>query len=403
MELQAGSPYFTYSYIDASGVDLTLCSAPGGPRQELMLRANYGGASHPEGSVAVEDGDLLIRHLSLSTAADIREYDNYRRAAMRQINVPDGSVTVDESGCLDTYSSSVWSSYDSSSGVLKIDSPAADDVHILAEELVVEGTYYAWSRGQENVRGDIISAPSIRFENCYVSITQTGGEGRDRFRTDPVCADPSKAEETQEDDGWDIDYYYVYDNVPQSSHPVPAFTDVSEDAWYYENVRYACQAGLMQGKSDDTFAPEDELTVAEAVKLACCIHQWERERRVSLTNGSPWYATYMDYALSNSIISEDLSARANEPITRQEHITLFGRAVTGELPEINNVADGAIPDVSMGGEAEQTIYEFYRAGILTGAEGGAFLPDSPIKRSEVCAVLTRIMDPDSRVSFALEA
>ena len=403
MELQASSPYFTYSYIDASGVDLTLCSAPGGPRQELTLRANYGGASHPEGSVAVEDGDLLIRNLYLSTAADIREYDNYRRAAMRQINVPDGSVTVDKDSYLSTYSSSVWNSYDSSSGVLTIDSPAADDVHILAKALIVEGTCSAWSLGQENVRGNIISAPSIRFENCYVSITQTGGERRGRFQSTPVCADPSKAVETQEDNGWNTDYYYVYDNMPQDSRPVPAFTDVAEDAWYYENVRYACQAGLMQGKSSTTFAPNDELTVAEAVKLACCIHQWEQERRVTLTNGSPWYATYMDYALEKGIIVEDLSARANEPITRQEYILMFDRAIPDELPEINTVEDGAIPDVNMGGGTEAIIYKFYRAGILTGGTGGAFLPDSPIKRSEVCAVLTRIMDPDSRVSFTLTA
>lgn len=392
---------FTYSYLHTTGVDLTLCSAASGSRQKLELRANYGGASHPEGNVVVEGGDLLIQNLYLSTMTDIRNYENYRQASMRQINVPNGSVTVDEKSHLSTYSSSVWSSRDD--GGVKFDAPAVSDIHVLADTLIVEGAYDAWSRGQENVKDAVISASSIRFGECYVTIDQTGGERRSRFQVTPEYGDASKVTETWEDVSGDRDYHYSYDNVPRAANDVPAFTDVSESAWYYDDVRYACQTGLMKGKSSVSFAPDDNLTVAEAVKLACCIRQWDEERRITLTNGSPWYASYMQFALDNGIIYEDLTVRANEPITRQEYILLFSNAIISDLEEINTVEPGAIPDATMGGRTEEVIYEFYRAGILTGAEGGAFVPDSLIKRSEVCAVLARILNPDNRVSFTLTA
>ena len=131
----------------------------------------------------MEGGDLLIQNLYLSTMTDIRNYENYRQASMRQINVPDGSVTVDERSHLSTYSSSVWSSRDD--GGLKFDAPAVSDIHVLADTLIVEGAYDAWSRGQENVKDAVISASSIRFGECYVTIDQTGGERRSRFQVTP--------------------------------------------------------------------------------------------------------------------------------------------------------------------------------------------------------------------------
>ncbi len=50
------------------------------------------------------------------------------------------------------------------------------------------------------------------------------------------------------------------------------FTDVAEDAWYADNVRAAYEYGLINGQSATRFAPDNSLTVAEAVKLAACLH-----------------------------------------------------------------------------------------------------------------------------------
>ena len=49
------------------------------------------------------------------------------------------------------------------------------------------------------------------------------------------------------------------------------------------------------------------------------------------------------------------------------------------------------------------IYEFYRAGILTGSDAkGTFHADSTIRRSEVSAILNRMYDVSVRQSIALK-
>lgn len=51
------------------------------------------------------------------------------------------------------------------------------------------------------------------------------------------------------------------------------FTDVKESDWFYKEVKNAVETGLINGKSETIYAPEDNLTYAEAVKLAACMHQ----------------------------------------------------------------------------------------------------------------------------------
>ncbi|MBE6913291.1 MAG: S-layer homology domain-containing protein, partial [Ruminococcaceae bacterium] len=45
------------------------------------------------------------------------------------------------------------------------------------------------------------------------------------------------------------------------------FVDVQPDAWYYEDVKYAVENGLINGKTENLFAPASSLTGSEAIKL----------------------------------------------------------------------------------------------------------------------------------------
>jgi len=185
------------------------------------------------------------------------------------------------------------------------------------------------------------------------------------------------------------------------------FTDVAEDAWYRKDVETAHKSGLINGKTETTFAPDDNMTVAEAVKLAACMHQLYHEKSVTLVNGEKlWYSTFMQYALDNKIIESDLTDRANERITRKEFVYIFHAALpVSEYIPINTVNDGKIPDVdpAVMGKYAPSIYTFYRAGILVGSDTlGTFNPESNIKRSEVAAILTRMFDITERKSIMLE-
>lgn len=188
------------------------------------------------------------------------------------------------------------------------------------------------------------------------------------------------------------------------------FTDVAESAWYYTWVKGAHRMGLINGKSETLYAPDAEMTWAEAVKLAACMHQLYHDGKVTLGNGEPWYKTYMEYCLTEQIITEgsadgipgysELMQYANEPITRAAYVFLFSRALPAEaFPAINVIPDNAIPDVPISDSIlDDSIYLFYRAGILNGVDTyGTFTPGTNIHRSDVAAILMRMMDPTNRV------
>lgn len=189
--------------------------------------------------------------------------------------------------------------------------------------------------------------------------------------------------------------------IPALAAPVP-FEDVPANAWYYQDVQTAYSTGLINGRSGTSFAPDANLTYAEAVKLAACMNQKYTTGSISLTNGSDnWYSTYVDYAKATRIISKDYIW--NAIATRAGYVEIFAHALPdAALTQKNAVADNAIPDVTITHPQAVEIYKLYRAGILAGNDSkGTFYPNSNIRRSEVAAILTRMMDSSARKSLSL--
>ena len=170
------------------------------------------------------------------------------------------------------------------------------------------------------------------------------------------------------------------------------FTDVAASAWYAENVRTAYELGLMVGSAGG-FHPSGNLTVTEALVLACRLHSIYYADGESFVQGTPWYLVYMDYADRHGI-SLPNDRNLNAPATRLEFAEILSAALPQEaLQEINSVPDGSIPDVA----DDPAVYRLYRAGILTGSdESGAFEPDKSIQRSAVAAIVTRMAVPELR-------
>ncbi|NWO25484.1 immunoglobulin domain-containing protein [Peptostreptococcaceae bacterium oral taxon 081] len=180
------------------------------------------------------------------------------------------------------------------------------------------------------------------------------------------------------------------------------FTDVSEKSWYYDDVKSAYESNLINGKKADKYAPDDNMTAAEAVKLAAAMHKLKNEGKVDFTSSKPWYKVYVDYAKEKNLITDDLDW--NKKITRAGYMQIFAQILTDEESKKNSVADGSIPDVPMTHQSAKAIYKLYRAGVVVGVDDKRNCsPGSNIKRSEVAAILIRMMDVKRRLSFSIEA
>ncbi len=180
------------------------------------------------------------------------------------------------------------------------------------------------------------------------------------------------------------------------------FSDVPDGAWYSADVQNAYEQGLINGKSEGKFAPDDNMTYAEAVKLAACIRQKDWTGEVTLENGDPWYQPYVDYAKQSGVIYKDYDW--NAPATRKGYMEIFAHALDFDKEEQNYVPMGAIPDVPITHPQAYEIYMLYRAGVVQGVDANFNCsPDSNITRAEVAAILSRMTDADKRKSFSVPA
>ena len=197
---------------------------------------------------------------------------------------------------------------------------------------------------------------------------------------------------------------------PPAAGDLP-FTDVAGTDWFYSDVAGAYARGLVNGMTPTTFEPRSNMTLAQAVKLAACMHQLHNTGAVTLTNAegnTPWYYTYAGYALEYGILDEMPLTGWNDAIDRAGFVRLFYRAMDpASYDALNDIPAGAIPDVAPGDACADEVYAFYRAGILTGyTDDGvhaahAFGPADAITRAEVATIMNRMFDPAARVRFEL--
>lgn len=180
------------------------------------------------------------------------------------------------------------------------------------------------------------------------------------------------------------------------------FLDVAEGAWYHGVVKTAFEYGLVKGASAAYFEPDGTLTVAEAIVMADRIHSIYEKGGHELTNGTPWYQTYVDYAIDNEIISEGDFDDYERNITRGEMAYLFTRALPQkEYKAINEVPENKPSDIE-GYRYEESIRMLFESGIVMGNDPyGTYTPDENIKRSEAAAVISRIADKSLRAKVAL--
>ncbi len=257
---------------------------------------------------------------------------------------------------------------------------------------VLTHSYWAWgpTANPADIAGDTSSGGSIAMTTISKTLTAPG-----------AIYYFYVAEYTDEANGTkDIT---VYSNgaqaVVSSTNP---FTDISPSDWFYSDVLYAYNLGLVSGMTPTTYEPNGYLTIAQAIKLAACMHQYDNTGSVTLANGVVnWYDTYVDYAIANGIISSSSYAgRYDSNATRAEYVKIFYYALPpADYTENHTVPAGSIPDVAITDPYGYEVYTFYRAGILQGNDAnGTFAPGSNIKRSEVAAIIARMMEPANRIT-----
>ena len=191
----------------------------------------------------------------------------------------------------------------------------------------------------------------------------------------------------------------MYNFTQLKYYELGLFSDVDENAWYGINrqgvVAYAYAYGFMNG-SGGKFMPRKTLTVAEALAMACRVHDIYYGGSGNFVQGKPWYKVYADYAIANGIIEAGVFKSYTANISRSEMAYIFSRCLPEQ--EYRLVTYLEPPDVDSATRFQAEIVKLYHAGILTGSDNYAtFHPGNSIIRSEAAAILVRVALPGLRI------
>ena len=130
-----------------------------------------------------------------------------------------------------------------------------------------------------------------------------------------------------------INRVFMYDKAEQIN-----FSDVKEDAWYYNDVAIAVGAGYIKGYGNGLFGPDDLLTREQVcVMLDNIMNFTMLPVEVTLNDAvSPWAEESVKEMLSNFLITTDENGffRATEEITREEACIILSQFVMAEPPAI---------------------------------------------------------------------
>ena len=190
-------------------------------------------------------------------------------------------------------------------------------------------------------------------------------------------------------------------NFEKNQSYTKPFSDVWSGAWYAQDVKTCYEYGLMTGSGGGKFTPGGTLTVAQALAIACRIHDIYTNGKSTLKNGSSvWYQPYVDYAVENGIMEEGEFTDYTRPATRGETACFFAAALPpAELHAVNDIDH--LTDVPRG-PYYNAVLLLYNAGVLTGSGPDCrFRPDDTITRAEIAAITCRMVQPSARKHFVL--
>ncbi len=175
------------------------------------------------------------------------------------------------------------------------------------------------------------------------------------------------------------------------------YTDVKESDYFYTNVLFATEKGIINGIGNGEFNPQGTLTVAQAIKISACINANFYEKDMPYDGGTHWADSYYYYAVENGIIKETDFAKADfdKPITRDKLFYIFANT----LPDSEYIA---INEKELAPEKDMPDYvgKLFCAGIVVGNENG-FELEKNITRADTTILISR-MCAYSRRQMVLE-
>ena len=180
--------------------------------------------------------------------------------------------------------------------------------------------------------------------------------------------------------------------------PLP-FHDVTEGDWFYDAVRYAYETGLMDGVGDNLFAPNSQTTRAQLVTI---LYRLAGEPEPGGDSGfsdvaaGTWYTDAVVWAAENGIVNgtTDATFAPGEDITREQLVTILYRYAESKGYDVSASADlSGYPDADqIQSYAAESVAWAVAEGLIQGFEDNTLRPAGNATRAQIATILMRFCE-----------
>ena len=180
--------------------------------------------------------------------------------------------------------------------------------------------------------------------------------------------------------------------------PLP-FHDVTEGDWFYDAVRCAYENSLMDGVGDNLFAPNSQTTRAQLVTI---LYRLAGEPEPGGDSGfsdvaaGTWYTDAVVWAAENGIVNgtTDATFAPGEDITREQLVTVLYRYAESKGYDVSASADlSGYPDADqIQSYAAESVAWAVAEGLIQGFEDNTLRPAGNATRAQIATILMRFCE-----------
>ena len=190
--------------------------------------------------------------------------------------------------------------------------------------------------------------------------------------------------------------YAKWTETPVSSLP---FGDVKSADWFYNDVKYVYDKGMMAGTAADVFAPNATTTRAMIVTI---LYRLEGSPAVTGTSAfvdvpaGQWYTDAVNWAAANQIVkgTSATTFAPNDSITREQMAAILYRYAQYKGYDVTKKADlsGYSDNGQVSAYAKDALAWANAAKLINGVTNTTLAPQGNATRAQVSAILHRVCD-----------
>ena len=190
--------------------------------------------------------------------------------------------------------------------------------------------------------------------------------------------------------------YAKWTETPVSSLP---FGDVKSADWFYNDVKYVYEKGMMAGTAADVFAPNATTTRAMIVTI---LYRLEGSPAVTGTSAfvdvpaGQWYTDAVNWAAANQIVkgTSATTFAPNASITREQMAAILYRYAQYKGYDVTKKADlsGYSDNGQVSAYAKDALAWANAAKLINGVTNTTLAPQGNATRAQVSAILHRFCD-----------